>query len=72
MVTQGLSSNGMRKFGDDNDTAYWWKVVEEAVIAIQEARKAKDAATREDLYRCVESFITAKSPGELYSRLKGS
>ncbi|XP_018014430.2 cullin-4A [Hyalella azteca] len=55
---------------DDAETAAWWKVVEEAVLAIQEARPAIDGSTQEDLYRCVESFITAQSPKELYNRLK--
>lgn len=56
---------------DDPEINAWWKVVQEAVLAIQEARPAVDGATQEDLYRCVESFITALSPRELYSRLKG-
>ena len=56
MVVEDISSANGLKFGDDAETASWWRVVEEAVIAIQEARKANDGATREDLYRCVESF----------------
>lgn len=55
---------------DDSETASWWRVVEEAVLAIQESRPVVDGATQEDLYRCVESFITAQSPKELYVRLR--
>uniref|UniRef100_A0A2P2I2X4 Cullin-4 n=1 Tax=Hirondellea gigas TaxID=1518452 RepID=A0A2P2I2X4_9CRUS len=61
---------GKNGVGDKEDAVVWWLVVQEAVLAVQETRPAVDGATQEDLYRCVESFITAHTPKELYNRLK--
>ena len=67
--SRGVAIDELSK-GDDAEVVSWWSVIREAVVSIQQARRAKDGATREDLFRCVESFLTTKSPMELYHRLK--
>lgn len=49
-----------------------WLSLKEAVIAIQESRKLSENLTQEDLYRCVDNLITARSPSQLYADLRGN
>jgi len=54
---------------DDAVAAGWWRLVQEAILAVQEARPTASGMSQEHLLRCVSSFMEHKSPQAMYARL---
>ena len=72
MLVDPSYPSDLKQYRDDSPAvAPWWRTIQEAVLAIQESRATLHKTTQEDLYRCVQSFMGAESPKELYTRLEG-